>query len=174
MKAKPTTSSIRRGYAATAVLRFQLADTGRRVPLPFLARLKKFDSDLYLWWHPGIRVWILYRCTSRGCVPGEDLMVKEFVLLGPNGRPKDLGDWLFDVLRRWDKTHNGAVDPAVATKQYMKGLDQNEVDVQEKKDKDLDELVESFERDVDHYWGDAPHTECLSPEVKKKRLKSSV
>jgi len=52
--------------------------------------------------------------------------MKEADVVGPHGEYREPGPWLLDLLRIWDKTKGGSVDPGFADREYLKKLDADE------------------------------------------------
>lgn len=109
------------------------AGSGPRAPSSFLRDLRRFNPRLQLIWVPNR--WVLYTVTRRGLTPAEDALVKEVELVGPGGEYRPLGPWVLEMLRRYDKTDGGTIDPAYADRQFLKAIDDEpkERDAEDKK-----------------------------------------
>lgn len=136
-------SPRRRAVALTYCQRWELADGScpRSPPsTAFLRELRRMDPGLEVIWVPGRDRWVLYRVKHRAAVPSEDQLVKEFEIVGLHGEYREPGWWLIDLLREYDKTCGGAIDPKVADHFYisrLKRLNQEAQERQEKKNADL-------------------------------------
>jgi len=132
-----TPSSLRTAGVKTVALRRFLAQenrSGRTLSPAFLRELRLVDRTLELFWIERYGIWVVYRVRRQGVVPGDDSMIKEFELVGLHGEPRDPGPWLFDWLRRHDKTKGGSVDPAYYDKWYWERLRQEEQDEEDKQE----------------------------------------
>jgi hypothetical protein len=146
-------SSRRSGRALTSCLRYALAEGSRPSHLSrsFLRELRRLDPKLELHWISSINRWVLYRVASPGIIPGEDRLVKELEIKGPNGEFRVPGHWLIDWLRKHDKTRGGAVCPEYANRKFLKKID-SEVDVQDQLiAKKTWELTESKAHDIENF-----------------------
>jgi hypothetical protein len=84
--------------------------------------LRALDRDLELYWHPVLNLWFLYRCARRGGITGDDHLVKEMMLSGPNGEYRSPGFWVLDRLRELDVSRGGSVDPQQASRNMQRKI----------------------------------------------------
>lgn len=132
-----TLDSLRTAGIRTVALRRFLTQenhTGRTLSPAFLRGLSAVDRKLELFWFDRFGVWVVYRLSRPGVVEGDDRMVKEFELVGPHGEPREPGPWLFDWLRRHDKTRGGTVDPEYYDRWYWERLRQEEQTEEDRKE----------------------------------------
>jgi hypothetical protein len=108
----------------------------------FLNGLKAFDRGLELYWHPLRKRWVLYRVVQRAAARSDDLLIKEAVVEGPRGEYRSPGPWLLEILRKWDKTRGGSVDPERGNREFLKGLDAADRKKQEAEDRVINEASE--------------------------------
>jgi len=136
-------SPRRRALALTWCQRWELADGSRPWSMPskaFLRELRRMDPGLELFWLSGRERWALYRVKHRAACPSDDELVKEFELVGPGGEYREPGWWLFDLLREYDKTCGGSIDPRVADHFYKQTLKRQLREDQERQEKKHAEL----------------------------------
>lgn len=138
----------------TACKRAHLADGGGSAPAvsaALLRELKRFDRDLELYWHPIRKRWILYRLVVKAATPSEDQLIKEYELAGPRGEYRSPGMWLIDWLRRNDKTRGGAIDPRVATREYVRHMTENDEQFWAEKEQAAADISESTAKEILDY-----------------------
>ena len=138
--------------ALTRCRRSQLPESGFPAggpPLAFLRALSAQDRDLEPYWHPIRERWVLYRVVRKGVVPSEDVMMKEFEVVGPRGEYRPLGMWLIDWLRLNDKTEGGAIDPTQANRATLRRLDAEDEAFEKGKEKQIDVISTQFKKDME-------------------------
>lgn len=142
-----------RRLALSFCRRHQLVEAAPPAPPDknFLRALRAFDRGLELYWHPVRGTWILYRLARRGGVPGDDHMVKELELAGPQGQYRHPGPWVIDELRRLDRTRNGSFDLQTSARLYQQRIAEDLAAQDEQIARTADAVGEDFAHELIKY-----------------------
>ena len=109
--------------------------------------MKAFDKDLELYWHPIANKWILYRVKRRG-VASDDEMIQECVVKTSHGGYAPPGDWLLDLLKKWDKTRGGSISPERANRNYLKNTNSDAAEREAQREKQMDQISQAVADDT--------------------------
>lgn len=150
---KTANRSRRSALAPTCCRRPKLAGSGGAAPTlgAFLRDLKRFDPGLEPHFFETPPRWVLYRVIRKGVCPSEDILMKEFEVTGPKGQYRELGPWLLDLLRSWDKTGGGVIDPGMANRQYLRKLAEDDQKAEFERENRDRALQMNFYKDLEKY-----------------------
>lgn len=116
--------------------------------------LRALDRNLELYWHPVLNLWFLYRCARRGGVPGDDHLVKEMMLAGPNGEYRSPGHWILDRLRELDVFRGGSVDPKQASRHMQQKIQEELVQADEQRARTAEQIGQDWVSELSkHAYG---------------------
>lgn len=150
----------RNAWPLTFCRRWELAQglpLGEYPSQAFLRALKRFDSQLELYWHPRVGRWVLYRVVHRGGASSDDQLIKEFTIADESGGYRLPSWWLIDHLRALDKTKQGTIDPQQADRAFYQKLEH-----------DSDEKANAIERERSEAAADAAN-ELRTYSIKERR-----
>jgi len=122
-----------------------------RLDRRLLRELSRRDRNLTLVWNPVRRRWSLYRVLRRGATPLGDYLQLEFEIEYRDGSYREPGFWLFDLMNRLSKTHNGSIDPKIATKMYLDDLFERDRREEEARERERTDLRAQMDADLDTY-----------------------
>ena len=99
--------------------------------------------------HPVERKWFLYRVSSRGGSPGDDVLVKEWALQGPKGEPRTPGPWLIEKMKNTDSWK--VAGRSGASKFFMDRMEELEaLKIEERNDNERELVLQAAKNLFEH------------------------